>query len=67
MEKVNKEEIIQEIAKMIESDPNATPMQLNILECLSEEELLSILKNLYRSKENRSAENEEWFNELCKK
>lgn len=65
--KVEKKELIEEIAKMIESDENATPMELSILEFMSEEELISILKNLYKSKENRSAENEIWFNELCKK
>lgn len=63
----NKEELIQEIAKMIESDPNATPMELSILEFLSEEELSSVLKNLYKSKDNRSQENDIWFDELCKK
>lgn len=65
--KVEKKELIEEIAKMIESDENATPMELSILEFMSEEELISILKNLYKSKENRSAENEIWFNELCKR
>lgn len=62
-----KKELIEEIAKLIESDPNATPMELSILEYLSGEELISILKNLYKSKENRSVENEAWFNELCQK
>lgn len=64
---VEKQELIKEIAKMIESDENAIPMELHILEFMSESELISILKNLYKSKENRSTENEEWFNELCKK
>ncbi len=63
----SKEELIQEIAKMIESDPLAIPMELSILEFLSEEELASVLKNLYKSKDNRSAENDVWFDELCKK
>jgi len=63
----SKDELIEEIAKMIESDPLATPMELSILEFLSEEELVSVLKNLYKSKENRSAENDIWFDELCKK
>lgn len=62
-----KKELIEEIAKMIESDPNATPMELSILEYLSQDELISVLKNLYKSKENRSAENEAWFQELCSK
>lgn len=64
---LTKDEIIKEIAQMIESDPNATPMELNMLNFFSEEELLSILKNLYKSKENRSKENEEWFTQLCQK
>lgn len=62
-----KKELIEEIAKLIESDPNATPMELSILEYLSQEELISILKNLYKSKENRSAENEAWFQKLCER
>jgi len=42
-------------------------MDLSILEFMREDELISILKNLYRSKENRSQENEAWFDELCQK
>jgi len=63
---VDKKEIIDEIAKLMESDPNATPMEPTVLEFLSEEELVSVLKNLYKSKETRSEQNEEWFQELCK-
>lgn len=63
----DKSELIQEIAKMIESDPNATPMELSILEFLSYDALVSVLKNLYKSKENRSQENDKWFDELCQK
>jgi hypothetical protein len=66
-ENVQKEELIQEIAKMIESDADAIPMDLSILNFMREDELISILKNLYRSKENRSQENDAWFDELCKK
>ncbi len=62
---VDKKEIIEEIAKLMESDPNATPMEPTVLEFLSEEELISVLKNLYKSKETRSEQNEEWFKELC--
>lgn len=62
----NKEELIIEIEKMIESDPDATPMELRALELLSEDDLASVLKNLYKSKETRSEQNEEWFQELCK-
>lgn len=63
---LEKKEIIDEIAKLIESDPNATPMEPTVLEFLSEEELISVLKNLYKSKETRQEQNEEWFQELCK-
>ncbi|HIP44868.1 MAG TPA: hypothetical protein EYG93_06015 [Sulfurospirillum arcachonense] len=63
---VDKKEIIEEIAKLMESDPNATPIEPTVLEFLSEEELISVLKNLYKSKETRSEQNEEWFQELCK-
>ncbi len=63
---LEKKEIIDEIAKLIESDPNATPMEPIVLEFLSEEELISVLKNLYKSKETRQEQNEEWFQELCK-
>ena len=62
----NKEELIKEIAKMVESDPNAIPMELSLLEFLSEDDLISVLKNLHKSKETRSEQNEEWFQELCK-
>lgn len=63
---MTKEELIKEIAKMVESDPNAEPMELNVLEFLTEEDLKSVLKNLYKSKESRSEQNEDWFKELCK-
>ena len=61
----NKKEIIESIANLLESDPNATPIEPTVLEFLSEEELISVLKNLYKSKETRSEQNEEWFKELC--
>ena len=61
----DKKEIIKEIAKLIESDPNATPMEPIVLEFLNKEELISILKNLYRSKESRGEQNKKWFQELC--
>jgi len=64
---VEKEELIQEIAKLIESDPNAVPLNLTLLDILSYEELVSVKNNLLKSKENRSAENDQWFDELVKK
>ena len=64
---MNKDELITEIAKLIESDPNQTPIKPTVLEFLSEDELVSVLKNLYKSKETRSEQNEEWFKNLCAK
>jgi len=63
----DKSELIKEIAKLMESDPDATPMEPTVLEFLSEDDLISVLKNLYKSKETRSEQNEEWFAELCKR
>ncbi len=64
---MEKEELIQEIAKLVESDPNAIPLNLTLLDILSYEELVSVKNNLLKSKENRSAENDQWFDELVKK
>ena len=64
---MEKEELIQEIAKLVESDPNAIPLNLTLLDILSYEELVSVKSNLLKSKENRSAENDQWFDELVKK
>lgn len=65
--KTQKDELLEQIAQLIESDPEATPMSLEIMDYMSEEELSSILSNLQRAKDNRSKDNEEWFQELCKK
>ncbi len=62
---ISKSELIKEIAKLIETDPDTIPMEPTVLEFLSEDELISVLKNLYKSKETRSEQNEEWFKELC--
>ncbi len=59
--------IIKEIEALIESDPNATIGTFSMLEMLEIDELYSIKEMLLRSKTNRSAENEKWFDELCKK
>ena len=64
---MEKREIIEEIAKLIESDPNSTPMNLDILEFMSEEELESIKDSLIKSKASRSEENDKWFDELVSK
>lgn len=64
---LSKEEIITCIEALIESDPNATPTSLGLLHSLELEELIAIEQSLYKSKANRSKENEVWFDSLCKK
>lgn len=65
MKKDEKDKLILEIASLIESDPNATPMSLDILNILSEEELISIKDNLVKAKNNKKEENEKWFDKLA--
>ncbi|WP_263833572.1 hypothetical protein [Sulfurospirillum oryzae] len=59
--------LIEEIEKLIESDPNAPISSFSMLEFLELEDLVSVRETLLRSKKNRSQENEVWFDELCKK
>lgn len=63
----DKKALIEEIEVLIESDPNAPISSFSMIEFLEIEDLLSIKEMLLRSKANRSAENEKWFDELCKK
>lgn len=66
-ENADKMALIEEIEKLIESDPNAPIPSFSMLEFLEVEDLVSVRETLLRSKNNRSAENEKWFDELCKK
>lgn len=59
--------LIKEIETLIESDPNAAISSFSMIEFLEMDDLISVREMLLRSKTNRSAENEAWFDELCKK
>lgn len=63
----NKEALIKEIERLVESDPLATPTSLEMLGLLDIEDLVGIEQSLLKSKANRSKENDIWFDTLCKK
>ena len=67
LENADKMALIEEIEKLIESDPNAPISSFLMLEFLELDDLVSVGETLLRSKMNRSSENEKWFDELCKK
>ena len=67
LENADKMALVHEIELLIESDPNAPISSFSMLEFLELDDLVSMRDALLRSKANRSAENEKWFDELCKK
>ena len=67
VDNADKMALIHEIELLIESDPNAPISSFSLLEFLEISDLVSVRETLLRSKSNRSAENEKWFDELCKK
>lgn len=64
---LDKQALIQEIEKLIESDPLAHTSTFEMIDFLEIDDLISIHKGLLKSKENRSKENDMWFDSLCKK
>ena len=66
-ENADKMALIEEIEKLIESDPHAPITSFSMLEFLELDDLISVRETLLHSKKNRSSENEKWFDELCKK
>lgn len=66
-ENPDKTALIQEIEKLIESDPQAPISSFSMLEFLEISDLISVREALVHSKNNRSAENEKWFDTLCTK
>lgn len=64
---LDKQDIIKEIERLIESDPIAVIGTFEMMNLLEMDDLISIHKGLLKSKENRSKENDIWFDELCKK
>ncbi len=51
-----KDNLILEIASLIESTPNAKPLSMNVLDLLDIEELKKIKSTLENSKQNRDEE-----------
>ncbi len=64
---MDKQDLIKEIERLIESDPTAVIGTFEMMDLLEMDDLISIHKGLLKSKENRSKENDAWFDELCKK
>ena len=64
---LDKQDIIKEIERLIESDPIAVISTFEMMDLLEMDDLISIHKGLLKSKENRSKENDIWFDSLCKK
>lgn len=58
-----KDNLLSEIASLIESDKNAQPLNLDMIRFMSCEELANIRDNLLKRKEQRGAEQERWYNE----
>lgn len=67
LDNADKMALIHEIELLIESDPTAPISTFSMLEFLELDDLVSVRDALLRSKMNRSAENDAWFDELCKK
>ena len=59
-----KNELILEIASLMESNPNAKPLTLNVLNLLDIEELEKIKSTLNDSKKNREEELKEWVDDI---
>lgn len=59
-----KDNLILEIASLIESTPNAKPLSLNVLDLLDIEELEKIKSTLTNSKQNREEELKEWVEDI---
>lgn len=58
-ENTDKIELIEQIEKLIESDPNAPISSFSMLKFLEIDDLISVREGLLRSKNNRSEQNEQ--------
>ncbi len=59
-----KDNLILEIASLIESTPNTKPLSLNVLDLLDMEELKKIKSALENSKQNREEELKDWVEDI---
>jgi len=62
MTQEEKEAVIREVAQLIESNPNATPLEYAVLATMEPQDLLSVRDGLLRTKQTRS--HEAWYEEL---
>jgi len=60
----DKDNLILEIASLIESTPDAKPLSLNVLGLLDAKELQKIKSTLENSKQNREEELKEWVEDI---
>ncbi|MDR1615009.1 MAG: hypothetical protein LBS26_05525 [Campylobacteraceae bacterium] len=58
-----KDNLLSEIASLIESDKNIQPLNLDTMKFMSIEDLTNIRDNLLKRKEQRRSEQESWYNE----
>ena len=66
-EELTKEELIEEIKKLIPSDGSTTEINPNYLEFFTQEELLEIKADLVFKKEDIAASTKEYIDELYEK
>jgi len=64
MEDTEKNELIELIGALVESDPDATPITYETLNIMDTKTLQSIKNDLEKSKKTRSYEG--WFDELAR-
>jgi len=64
MEDAEKNELIEQIGVLVESDPDATPIAYETLNIMDLKTLQSIKNDLEKSKKSRSYEG--WFDELAR-
>ena len=62
----DKDNLMLEIATLIESSPKAKPISLNVLNLLDADELKKIKSMLEASKENRNEELKGWVEDIYK-
>ncbi len=59
-----KDNLILEIASLVEQTPNAKPLSMNTLDLLDIEELKKIKSVLENSKQNRKEELKDWVEDI---
>jgi hypothetical protein len=65
MNEINKENIILEIAKLVETDVNAKTISLDVLRLLDIKELEKIKQSLLNSKKELNSKSKNWLDEIA--